>query len=77
MLTRVFVLPSGDKSTPGTFETWLDNGGSKTPLPPLQLGQKRYTALCSSCHSLDGSKIQGPSFKGLFGRQEQLATARR
>jgi cytochrome c oxidase subunit 2 len=72
MLTRVFVLPSGDKSTPGTFETWLDNGGLKTPLPPMQLGQKRYTALCSSCHSLDGSKVQGPTFKGLFGRQETL-----
>jgi cytochrome c oxidase subunit 2 len=26
-------------------------------------------APCSSCHSLDGSKLVGPSFKGIYGRQ--------
>ncbi len=73
MRTKVFVLPSGDKDKVGTFESWLDNGGLKTPLPPVALGQKRYTSLCASCHSLDGSKIQGPTFKGLFGRTEKLS----
>ena len=73
MLTKVLVLPSGEKGKPGTFETWLDNGGLKTPLPPVALGQKRFTSLCSSCHSIDGTRIQGPTFKGIFGRTEKLS----
>jgi len=29
---------------------------------------------CLTCHSMDGSKIIGPSFKGLFGRKTMLVT---
>jgi cytochrome c oxidase subunit 2 len=29
--------------------------------------------LCSTCHSLDGSQMVGPSFKGLWGRKEKLS----
>jgi cytochrome c oxidase subunit 2 len=29
--------------------------------------------LCATCHSIDGSKMVGPSFKGLWGRKEKLA----
>lgn len=28
---------------------------------------------CVACHSLDGSRLVGPSFKGLFGRTEQTS----
>ena len=36
-------------------------------------GQKLYASLsCQSCHTTDGSKSTGPSFKGLFGRQTKL-----
>lgn len=28
---------------------------------------------CNACHSLDGSKLVGPSFKGLWGRQEETS----
>ncbi len=72
MLTQVHVMPSGPDDKQGTFENWLVNGGLLTPLPPVQLGKKRFDSLCSSCHSLDGSRIQGPSFKGLWGRSEKL-----
>ena len=27
---------------------------------------------CSACHSLDGSKLVGPTWKGIFGRTEAL-----
>jgi cytochrome c oxidase subunit 2 len=27
---------------------------------------------CNTCHTVDGSKLVGPSFKGLFGKTEQF-----
>jgi cytochrome c oxidase subunit 2 len=66
MLTKVFSYPQP------VFDQWLLNGGGLVELPPAQLGAKRYKALCTSCHSVDGTKIQGPSFKGLYGKQEKL-----
>jgi cytochrome c2 len=46
------------------------------PLPGLAgKGQKLYASLgCQGCHTTDGSKSTGPSFKGLFGRQTKLKT---
>ena len=29
---------------------------------------------CVTCHSRDGSKSPGPTFKGIFGRKEQMST---
>jgi cytochrome c oxidase subunit 2 len=29
--------------------------------------------LCATCHSIDGSNMVGPSFKGLWGRKEKLS----
>jgi cytochrome c oxidase subunit 2 len=67
MITKVFVYDQAN------FDQWLLNGGTLVELAPEALGKKKYEALCSSCHSLDGSRIQGPSFKGIFGRSQQLA----
>lgn len=55
------------------FQDWLDNGPGGN-LPPEQLGEKLFaTRACATCHSLDGTRIQGPTFKGLFGRTETLS----
>lgn len=36
-------------------------------------GQQLYTAnACQTCHSLDGSRLVGPSFAGLFGSERQF-----
>jgi cytochrome c2 len=36
-------------------------------------GQKLYASLgCQGCHTTDGSKSTGPTFKGLFGRTTKL-----
>ena len=35
-------------------------------------GQRLVEAWCKECHSIDGSKSKGPSWKGIFGKQEKL-----
>ena len=35
--------------------------------------QIAQTAGCAGCHSIDGTKIVGPSWKGLFGKTEIFA----
>jgi cytochrome c oxidase subunit 2 len=51
-------------------------GAAGPALPGLAgKGQKLYASLsCVSCHTTDGSKGTGPSFKGLFGRSTKLTT---
>jgi mono/diheme cytochrome c family protein len=40
-------------------------------------GKQLYSSLgCSSCHSIDGSKKVGPTFKGLYGSQVKLTTGK-
>ena len=40
-------------------------------------GKSLYSSLgCSNCHSLDGSKGVGPSFKGLYGSQVKLTNGK-
>jgi cytochrome c oxidase subunit 2 len=42
---------------------------------PAGTGQKLYVSLgCQGCHTLDGSKSTGPTFKGLFGSMVKLTT---
>jgi mono/diheme cytochrome c family protein len=37
-------------------------------------GEQLYTAnACQTCHSLDGSRLVGPSFTGLYGSERQFA----
>jgi cytochrome c oxidase subunit 2 len=41
---------------------------------PAQRGQKWYTAYgCKACHSLDGTTVVGPTWKGLYGSQVTFA----
>jgi mono/diheme cytochrome c family protein len=40
-------------------------------------GEGLYASLgCQGCHSLDGSKSTGPTFKGLYGSKVQLANGK-
>jgi cytochrome c oxidase subunit 2 len=51
------------------FDEWVS--ATQIPTEPVARGEYWYrTEGCASCHSLDGSKIVGPSFKGLYGRTE-------
>lgn len=45
-------------------------------MSPPERGKHLFdTKLCVTCHSLDGSKIVGPTFKGLYGRKEKIQGA--
>lgn len=56
------------------YEDWLETGGDEGKNMPLaQFGAMLYQSRgCHTCHSLDGSRGQGPSFKGVFGHPVKL-----
>ncbi len=42
---------------------------------PAEFGRRIYTRRgCNACHTLDGAPATGPSWKGLYGRQETMAS---
>ncbi len=68
MLTRVVV------HTPEGFAAWVAEEIRKIESMPLvDLGELTFNQSgCGTCHSLDGSAKVGPTFQGLFGRQEKI-----
>jgi len=69
MLSRVVV------HEPGGYENWLSEQQKKMSSMPLpELGAQLYQKQgCKTCHSIDGSRLVGPSWKGLFGRKETMS----
>jgi len=56
-----------------SFDAWAREGAAQA-LSLAELGRKVTAARgCLACHSLDGTPRVGPSFKGLWGREEKLA----
>lgn len=54
------------------YRDWLSKAQSgQSPTDPVELMKAKG---CLGCHSLDGAKTLGPSYKGLFGRQETVVT---
>ena len=68
MLSKVIVLDSLE------FNKWLSElkVADNLPDPPGLVLIKANG--CIACHSLDGSKIVGPSFKGLYGRKTHIVS---
>lgn len=68
MLAKLIVV-SAD-----AYATWIDEqkaADQDMPLP--ELGKKLYTKLgCVACHSVDGSPKLAPTFKGVYGKKEEL-----
>lgn len=68
MLAKVIV------HTPEDFETWLAKQGTGGGGTPVERGENLLSVQgCVTCHSVDGSDKIGPSFKGLWGKDEQLS----
>jgi len=48
-------------------------GGSVEIVPFVDVGKKLYTQLgCATCHSLDGTRLQGPTWKNLYLYTQEL-----
>ena len=60
--------------SPAKYAEWLEKGDEELyKMKPSDLGKMVWEMKgCNSCHTVDGSKGEGPSFKGLFGRTEKF-----
>lgn len=77
MLAKVHVLG------PEAYVIWekgigVDEGVAvASSLPPAEKGAELYKQRgCNACHSLDGSALVGPTFKGLFGKNEKMTNGK-
>ncbi|EMJ94888.1 cytochrome c oxidase, subunit II [Leptospira alstonii serovar Pingchang str. 80-412] len=69
MLSAIRVVDSE------TYDKWYAAAGNVdlSKIPPAELGKKLYAEkACAGCHSLDGSRLVGPSYKGLFGSAREF-----
>jgi cytochrome c oxidase subunit 2 len=65
MRAKAFVQPVAE------YKTWLDSQWGK--LPPAELGKKYYTMYgCIQCHTIDGNRGTGPTWKDLYGSMVPL-----
>lgn len=39
---------------------------------PIKYAKAQFAAVCAACHSLDGSRLAGPSLKGIFGKKQKV-----
>ena len=56
----------------GGVSTELASDKDKVKSDPAAYAQGQYRAVCAACHSLDGTRIAGPSLKGLAGRKQEV-----
>lgn len=69
MLSKVVV------KTENEYTEWYNQiADTSAALEPLGLQVLKKNA-CMACHSTDGSKLVGPSFKGIMGKSEQVVDA--
>lgn len=60
--------------SPKDYDKWLETGGVDPNMPLPQMGALLYqTKGCATCHSLDGTRGTGPSWKGVYGSTQTLS----
>ncbi|MFN0100458.1 MAG: cytochrome c oxidase subunit II [Bryobacteraceae bacterium] len=60
--------------SPAKYAEWLEKGDEELyKMKPSDLGKMVWEMKgCNSCHTIDGAKGEGPSFKQLYGRTEKF-----
>jgi cytochrome c oxidase subunit 2 len=53
------------------YEDWLANDAYKG-MAPIEVGKQVFNTRCAVCHNLSGEKKIGPSWQGVFGKEEEL-----
>ncbi len=72
MLATVKVLPADEFDKAMLKGEWPGQSGEGRD--PVEWGKELYVSkTCNACHSVNGSRLVGPSFKGLFGRDAKFA----
>ncbi|MBU1008493.1 MAG: cytochrome c oxidase subunit II [Bacteroidetes bacterium] len=66
MLTSVTVVSQEQ------YDAWLGKASVKTDIHPGLAIMKQNA--CFTCHTTDGSKLIGPSLKGIYGKKEVVET---
>jgi cytochrome c oxidase subunit II len=56
------------------YDQWMATGGDEWMRhTPEEWGKIQYeTKGCQACHTIDGSRSKGPSWKGIWGKMEKL-----
>lgn len=54
------------------FDAWVAQETGVSDDPVVRGEKWARTSGCIACHSIDGTKIVGPSWKGLFGKTEKM-----
>jgi cytochrome c oxidase subunit 2 len=58
--------------TKAEYDEWIKK--DKSTMTPAELGHDHYVSKgCVACHSTDGTIKVGPSFKGIWNKQEKLS----
>jgi cytochrome c oxidase subunit 2 len=82
MLSKVNVIDQGE------FDEWVETGveavedlsgedlDEEALVVRLQKTGERLSKVkgCSACHTIDGTALVGPTYKGLFGKTETVVT---
>ena len=72
MLGVLRVLSQSD------YDEWVQSGNASEDVPLPELGKKLYKSKnCNVCHSLDGSPMAGPTWKGLYGRERAFTDGKK
>lgn len=66
MIAKTKVIPQD------SFENWLNNLEATGNIPDHPGLTVLKANACLGCHSLDGSKLVGPSFKGVYGTKKTV-----
>ena len=68
MLSKVEVIPEKE------FTGWMEGEGAEAAEKEMDGMGLLQAKGCKGCHSLDGSRLVGPTFKGLFGQKRLVVT---
>jgi cytochrome c oxidase subunit 2 len=64
-----YMLSKVDVVEQDAFNKWYNDTTASAEMPGLTLLKNNA---CVSCHSMDGNRLVGPSFKGIFGRESKV-----